>query len=145
MNAHIRPAVFGAFDGLTVVIGVLLSSLGHPELVFKVALGVALAEGIGMFFGEWLSESDNGLSASAVIGGATVTASVLPALPYLWLAGLPALAASGIAVAALAGVITVLRAPARGWLRATLETYGVLAVTVVAVILIGLTTPGGVG
>lgn len=143
MNAHIRPAVFGAFDGLTVAIGAVLSSLGHSELTFRIALGVALAEGVGMFFGEWLSDSDNGFAASAVIGGATVAASVLPALPFLWLSSGMALVMSMVTVTALGGVITVLRAGARGWLRATLETYVVLAITLAVVVLAELVTPGG--
>ncbi len=133
-----RPAVFGAFDGLTVALGCLLSLLGEPHLIVPTAVGVGLAEAVGMAAGEWLSNSGAGLTASAVIGAATGAAGVVPVLPYLWFAGWPAMTASVCLFAALAAGIATVRAGARGWGRALVETYGVLAAVAVVVAACGL-------
>jgi VIT1/CCC1 family predicted Fe2+/Mn2+ transporter len=139
----IRPAVFGSFDGLVSVLGVLFTLGGHQQLVFWIALGLGAAECVGMTAGEWLSDSRNGFGAAAVIGGATMAGSVAPAVPYLLLSGRPAVLAS-VAVLVLVGLaITALRAAERGWKRAVLETYGILAVAIGAVVAIQLLTPAG--
>lgn len=138
-----RPAVFGAFDGLTVVLGVLFSLAGAPRLVLPTAVGVAVAEGVGMAAGEWLSESDSGFAASAVIGAATMTGSVLPAVPYAVVSGRAAVAGSVVVFAALGVVISAIRARQRGWRRALVETFGVLVAVAVAVAVCEAVTPRG--
>jgi hypothetical protein len=142
----VRPAVFGALDGLTVVLGVLLSLAHRPELVLTAAVGVAAAEGGGMAGGEYLSASGPRparVRSAAVIGAATMGASLLPALPY----GLfPARVAVWCSVGAFVGVgagIALLRAPGAGRRRAWGETFGVLAAVVGFVALCELITPGG--
>lgn len=140
---HLGAAIFGAFDGLTVVLGVLFSLTGHAALILPTAFGVGLAEGIGMAAGQWLSESDDGFGASLVIGGATFLGTILPALPYLVLPARWAMVASVGVLAVLAGVITVMRAGERGLRRALLETYGVVIVVAVAVAVVEHFTPGG--
>lgn len=143
MKAFARPAVFGGFDGLTAVLGVLLTLSGHGSLAFWAALSLGAAECVGMTAGEWLSDSDHGFIAALVIGVATMAGSVLPAVPYLFLAGVPAMAAS-VGVLALLGVgITWMRSTDRGWWRALMETYGVIAVAFAAVAVIQYVTPGG--
>lgn len=140
---HVRPAVFGAFDGLTAVLGVLLTLTGHPSLVIPTAAGVAIAEAIGMFFGEWLSDSDNGFGASAVIGAASLVGSMGPALPWAWLSGSSAITASAAVLVGLAAAITVLRGAERGWLRAATETYGILAVAIASIAVVEWLLPSG--
>lgn len=140
-----RPAVFGATDGITVVVGVLLSLAHRPQLILAAALGVAVAEAVGMALGEWLSDSDSGLGSSVVIGGATAAASIAPAIPYALAGPAVAVPASVGVFAALGGVIAWVRARQRGWGRALLETYGVLVAAVVAVWLCELLAPGGGG
>lgn len=137
----LRPAVFGAADGLTCALGAILSLAGHPDLVVRTAVALAAAECVGMAAGEWLSESGTGFQASVVIGLATGTGGVLPALPYAWLAGTAAVWASVSVFAACAGLITWGRAGQRGWARAAAETYGVLAVVTLAVALSQLAIP----
>lgn len=140
---YLRPTIFGVFDGLTVVLGVLFSlGLAHPTLVFPAALGVGVAEGIGMAAGEWLSASDTGLGASAVIGAATVAGTVLPALPWLWLTGPFAFGLSGLLVVVIGVVIAALRGD-RGASLAAVETFGVLTATALAVFVVEYFTPGG--
>ena len=138
----LRPSIFGAYDGLTVVLGVLLSLTGHPELVFPTALGVAIAEGVGMAAGEWLSNDQSTPLAAGVMGAAVLVGGVAPAVPWLWLRGWPALALSVVVLVAIGGVIAWLRND-RGAGRALVETYGVLAVTITVVWVVEVLTPGG--
>lgn len=133
-----RPAVFGAFDGLTVSLGVLLSLTHQQHLIVPTTVGVAAAEAVGMAAGEWLSSSDTGLAASAVIGAATGLAGVIPVLPYLWVTGWPAMIASVCLLLVLAAGISLVRAAARGWGRALAETYGVLLAVAAVVAALGL-------
>ena len=142
---HIGPAIFGAFDGLTVVLGVLFSLTGHPGLILPAAFGVGIAEGIGMAAGQWLSESDEGFGASLVIGAATFVGTILPALPYAVLPPRWAMVASIGVLAVLGGAITVMRMGERGLRRALLETYGVVIVAAVVVAVVEHFTPGGTG
>lgn len=138
----LRPSIFGAYDGLTVVLGVLLSLTGHPELVFPTALGVAIAEGVGMTAGEWLSNDQSTPLIAGVMGGAVLIGGVAPAVPWLWLRGWPALVLSVVILVGIGAVIAWLRND-RGSALALVETYGVLAVTVVVVFLVEYLTPGG--
>ncbi len=139
----LRPAVFGAADGLTCALGAILSLAGHPELVLRTAAALAVAECVGMAAGEWLSESSKGVAASTVIGVATGTAGLLPALPYACCRGTVAVTASAAVFAVCAGAIAAARTGQRGWKRAVAETYGVLVVVAGAVALSQLITPHG--
>lgn len=132
----LSPAVFGAFDGATSVVGALLTLTGHPAQILPTAFGLAVAGGVGMAAGQWLSaDADAGPSDAAVIGAATAVGTVLPALPYALLTGWSAIAASAAVLAAFGAVITAVRAhdPGRTWARAAAETYGVLFAVCVAV------------
>lgn len=143
VSALTRPLIFGAVAGMTCALGVVLSLHEHSNLVFPTALGVAVAEMVGMAAGEWLSDSENGLTASATIGVAVGAAGILPAIPFLFATGMAAVAWSVGVLALMAGVISVARSGQRGPARAVVETYGVLAVVFGAVLLSGLVAPGG--
>lgn len=137
-----RPAVFGAFDGSTCYLGVLFPLMNSPHLVLPTALGVGLAETVGMAAGEWQSDSANGPGASLVIGTASGAGAILPALPYGFL---PQDAARWTSVALLLGVVAViacLRADARGPRRAFAESFGILG-AVAAVVWLGTLIGGG--
>ena len=119
-----RPVVFGAADGVTVALGLIVSLTGQPHAVFKAALGAGLASLVGMTAGQWLSSAETGFPVAAANGAAAFTACVLPALPYLAGTGTLAMAVSLTAVVVVAAVITLLR-PERG-LAAVAQTFGVL-------------------
>ena len=143
-SALVKPLIFGAIDGMTCAIGVILSLHHHAGLVFAGAFGVAVAEFVGMGAGEWLSdENPHGFTSSAAIGAASAIGAVLPALPYLMTSGALAIAMSVTVLIVVCGLISVARAEQRGFGRAVLETYGVLAVVFAAVLGSGLLTPGG--
>jgi VIT1/CCC1 family predicted Fe2+/Mn2+ transporter len=128
-------AVFGSFDGMTVIIGILFSVTGSSALIFTAALGVGVAEGIGMAAGEWLSDSDNGFGAASIMGLATIAGALLPAIPFLITSGALALGIS-FGIIALVGLgIVILRHKERGWLKAVWETYGVLAFVTIFVVI----------
>lgn len=138
-----RPAIFGAFDGITCCLGVVLSLTHEPRLILPAAAGVAAAEMVGMAAGEWQSNSSNGLAASIVVGATASLGAVLPAIPY---AILPAGAARWCSVAVLLAVtaaIAWLRADSRGRRRAFAESFTILAVVAAVVWLVQLLTPGG--
>lgn len=132
-HAWRRPAIFGAFDGVTCLLGVMLPLLGHPQLLLRTAVGEGLAGAVGMAAGEWLSESESGLFASVAIGIGSGLGVVLPALPF----GLmPAAAARWASLVLLLGVVAViawLRAEGRGRRRAFAESYLILAAVAAAV------------
>lgn len=129
------PALFGAVDGLTVILGVMLPLLDRPRDLVLAAVGASLAEAVGMSAGAWLSDSDAGWREAATIGAATCVASLLPAVPFALLGGLAARWAAGGAILGLAGGVAVARryVQRRGWVRALGETFGVLAAVGVVV------------
>ncbi|NUQ95302.1 MAG: hypothetical protein HOY79_01625 [Streptomyces sp.] len=139
--ALLSPAIFGSFDGATSVVGVLLTLIGHPEQIMPTSLGLAAAGGVGMAAGSWLSQNTNAGPVEAVaIGGATAVGTLLPALPYLALAGMAAIVASAVILVLLGAGITAVRARNRSALRAAAETYGVLLAVCAAVALCALAT-----
>lgn len=136
-----RSAVFGLADGMMSLLGVVLYLLGHQALIFPAALSGAISSTLSMAGGEWLSDSDNGLPASVMMGLATGLGSLLPALPYLFERGPAAIAESGVICIMIAVIVTFLR-PNRGLGLAFAETFGILTAVTAAVLLIGLTLPG---
>lgn len=124
--SRFRPAVtFGAADGVTVAIGLLMSLEGQPHAMFRAALGAGLAELVGMTAGAWLSDEKAGIWPALANGAAAAAACVLPAVPWLALSGAVALALSLVLVAAAACGISCLR-PEKGAL-AYVTTFGILA------------------
>lgn len=140
-RALLSPAIFGSFDGATSVVGVLLTLTGHPGQIVPTSLGLAVAGGVGMAAGSWLSDdTDAGPVEAAVIGAATAVGTLLPALPYTVTTGAAAIVASAVILVLLGAAITVVRARDRSPLRAAAETYGVLTAVCVAVALCALAT-----
>ena len=142
MNQRLlRPAVFGLSDGMMSLLGVVLYLLGHRDLIFPAAVSGAISSALSMAGGEWLSESDNGLGASCVMGVATGLGSVLPALPYAFGSG-PVAIGMSVAICIGIGIAVALMRPNRRPVRALAETGAVLAAIFVAVLLCGLFLPG---
>lgn len=119
-----RPVTFGLSDGVTIALGLLVSLTGQPHALFHAAVGAGLAELVGMTAGAWLSDSAGGFRAALANGSAACTACIIPAIPYLTGTGWPVMASSLVLVAAVAGVISLLR-PEKG-LLAIVQTYGIL-------------------
>lgn len=138
-----KPAVFGAFDGLTCLLGVVFPLLATPHLVLRTAVGVGLAETVGMAAGEWQSDSENGVLPSLIIGAASGGGAITPALPFGFLPTGPARWVSLGLLLAITGLIALLRAEKRGHRRAFTESFTILAL-VGLVVWLGMLLSGGV-
>ncbi|HEV2258594.1 MAG TPA: hypothetical protein VGS06_36195 [Streptosporangiaceae bacterium] len=118
------PVTFGSADGLTVVMGLIVTLAGEHHALWRAAVGAGLAELVGMTAGQWLSDGDGGFRAALANGSAAAAACIIPALPYAAAGGLAALLSSLTLVTGVAAAISWLR-PERGIL-AVVQTYGVL-------------------
>ncbi len=136
-----RPAVMGLADGMMSLLGVVLYLTGHQHLIFPAALSGGISSALSMAGSEWLSDSDNGLCASAVMGAATGLGAIAPAVPYAFTIGRVAVAES-IVICVLIGVIVSALRPMRSLPMALAETFGVLAVIFAVVLACGLILPG---
>jgi VIT1/CCC1 family predicted Fe2+/Mn2+ transporter len=144
----LRPAIFGLGDGCMSVIGVILYLLGDQRIIFAAALSGALSAALSMAGSEYLSDSDNGLLPSAVMGLATAAGGVIPAVPFLFMRGAPALALMGVLCLAVGVTVGVMRArqsrrhSVTAELAGTLAVFGLIFAAVLAVA-VGLPAPGG--
>jgi len=137
-----QPAVLGLADGMMSLLGVVLYLLGHQSLIFPAALSGGISSALSMAGGEWLSDSENGLGASCIMGAATGLGAILPAVPYALATG-PGAVGESVVICCLIGACVALLRPGRSLPRALLETFGVLAAIFAAVLLCGLFLPGG--
>ena len=137
-----RPVIFGLSDGSMSILGVVFYASGHGSLVFPVAFSGGVSAACSMAGGEWLSESRNGLGASAAMGLATLAGSLLPAFPYLFLRHWEAPALSVVMLIAVAFVVGRLR---RGQNYPYTGTFAVLGVVLAASVACALLIPGGAG
>jgi len=138
-----RPAIFGGFDGTATLLGVVIYLLlTHPGLIFPTAVSGAISSAVSMGGGEFLSESDTGLAASGVMAAATFTGAVLPAVPFAFTTGVPAITACALICAGIGLVVAWMRhTPSR--VVAVTQTLGLLAAVAAAVVACSLLLPGG--
>ena len=124
---QVRLAIFGAVDGLVMVMGIitglLIARQGHLA-AWHAALGGAAGELVGMSAGQHTSDPASGWRVALLCGSAGGIACLAPAIPFMMLPGAAAIVAAVIVAVAVAAVICVLR-PEKGW-RAVAVTYGVL-------------------
>lgn len=145
MNAKLaKPAVFGAFDGCSSLLGVVLYLLGHKNLIFPAALSGAISSALSMGAGEWLSDSDSGLGGAGVMAAATFAGAILPAVPFAFSAGATAITAC-VVIAAGIGVMVAFMRGSRSRPLALAETLGLLAAIFAVCLLCGLILPGSAG
>jgi VIT1/CCC1 family predicted Fe2+/Mn2+ transporter len=130
------------------IVGVILYLLGDQHLIVATAFSGALSAALSMAGNEYLSDSDNGLWPSMVMGVATCAGGVLPALPFIFWHGALALAIMGF-ICLVIGVVV-------GWMRGrecekhtmlqeiggTLIVFGIIFACVIGVA-IGWPVPAG--
>jgi hypothetical protein len=119
--------VFGAVDGLVACMGIVLAMAATPHTpahdVWHAALGLFVAEGLGMAVSELLGENQTGWRSAALMGGATGLPILAIGAPWIVLGSSGALVASIVVALLLAGVVAALRGGGRSsWLK----TYGIL-------------------
>jgi hypothetical protein len=139
----LKPAILGGFDGTASLLGVIVFLLfSHPALIFPAALSGAVSSALSMGAGEWLSDSDNGFAASAVMALATMAGALLPALPFAFGSGSSAVALSGV-ICALIGITVAALRDNRGLGLALGETFGLLTLILGITAALSAVLPGG--
>lgn len=130
----VSTAVFGSFDGMTSAMGVILALLATPHALLLGALGIGIAGVIGMGLGEWQSDSSSGWKAPIVMALASGTGVLIPVLPFLFLAGTPALLVSAALIIVVTAIIAKVRVSEdRSYWKAARESYTILVITALAV------------
>jgi VIT1/CCC1 family predicted Fe2+/Mn2+ transporter len=143
----VRPAVFGAFDGIVTVLGALFALAAHPHSLVVSGIGLAAAGAVSMGGGQLLSDNRNGWRASVAIGAATGVGTTIPVLPYTVWSGAVAASVSAVSCLAAAGGIAWLKTTDGDAvpLRRTLwQTYSLLLAAGAATLLCAWLT-GAVG
>jgi len=139
------PAIFGSFDGLASLLGVVVFLLfSHPALILPATLSGALSSAVSMGGGEWLSDSDSGFRASAVMAGATFLGALLPATPFGFGHGAGEIGEAAIICVLIAVVVALMRRD-RSLPLALAETFGILAAVLAVTVLCGIFLPSGAG
>jgi hypothetical protein len=141
-------ALFGTFDGLTSVIGVIVGLLASSATIVQHAgFGLAAASTGGMAAGQYLKDRSEQVSLgravrhAGVMGGATCVGTVLPLIPFLFAPVHPAAVASGFVVAAVAIAIAWFRArTAQSKVEAYIETLVILGVVTLLSVVTSLAT-----
>jgi VIT1/CCC1 family predicted Fe2+/Mn2+ transporter len=122
----VSQAIFGSFDGVVSVIGVIVALLARPSpIIVEAAVGLAAASAIGMAAGEYLGDDTRNLRRALVMGLATVIGTMAPVVPFMVLDKRLAIPVALLLVLAISLAIAQARAQASPR-RAYLETFGVL-------------------
>ena len=130
--ALVRPAVFGAFDGLVTVLGILFALSAAPTTLVRSGIGLAAAGAVSMAGGEWLSaaaDSPDKFWEAAAIGATTGAGTLIPVVPYMVGGGGVAAAVSAVLCLATAGLAAWLKTTENQELslaRSAAQTYGLL-------------------
>lgn len=145
---NVSKAIFGGFDGLICILGVIAGCYvtGDMHTLMLSAIGLAIAEGIAMFGGSYLSEmvAVYRLRHAAIIGIAAAVGILIPALPFFFAPRNVAILLSLFLTCAFAAIIAQVRVKQMGWLEAYAQTYMIVFVVTVVTILaaIGLNKVG---
>ena len=147
----LKPSIFGMFDGLTSLLGVLLPLLRYVHiLVFTTCFGLAISSAISMGLGEYLSSDKDipryiRIRTSIYMGIFTGIGCLLPVVPFLFIGGTVALVISMAIYIFLTLVVAYMKSKDLGWKAALVQTFTVSLVAVAMVILatFGLPTPPG--
>lgn len=127
------------------LLGVVLYLLGHQALIFPAAVAGAISSALSMAGGEFLSDSDSGLGASAVMGLATGLGALLPALPFAFTRGPAALAVmitTCVLIGALVGAMRARNCERHTFWQEMAGTLAVLALVFGVVTACTLLLPG---
>lgn len=136
----VEQAVFGAADGMTSSLGVVIPLALLHQSMLAVVFGLAICATIGMSGGEYLSDSKRSIRSAIAMGLASFTGSVLPALPFFCLPYGPAVAACAVLCAGTGVAISEVNAHKMSRRRAYAQTFGILVAASVATVGFALAT-----
>jgi VIT1/CCC1 family predicted Fe2+/Mn2+ transporter len=122
----ISQAIFGSFDGVVSVIGVMVALLARPTpIIVEASVGLAAASAVGMMAGEYLGDDTRNVRRAVVMGVATIVGTMCPVVPFMLLTKELAIVVAVILVLVISLAIARARAQATSG-RAYVETFGVL-------------------
>lgn len=119
--------VFGAADGLTLVLGLILGlavARQPSAAVWHAALGGGVAEFGGMALGQYWSDPNRDKVAALCNGAAAAVACISAGAPFAVLSGVAAIGVAMVVVTC-AGIAITLGREESGWL-AFARTFGLL-------------------
>jgi VIT1/CCC1 family predicted Fe2+/Mn2+ transporter len=123
-----KQAIFGSADGLTSTVAVVLACLiaGTRHSLLAGGFAIAIAAALGMGYSEYLSDKTSSLRRALVMAGATLFASALPVIPFVFFWRASGIVAFGLVVLSLALAISLLRGSVTpdSYGRATVVTFG---------------------
>ena len=137
----VKDSVFGAFDGTTSVLGIILTvGLTHSHALLLAAVGLAISSAVGMAGGEWLSDNGKSRTAAITIGIATAVGTLLPVLPFILLSGTTAIICGLLVLLAVGAGIAVVRG---NTVRTWVQTFLILGIAAGASGLAAIVLGGG--
>lgn len=143
----LKPSIFGMFDGLTSLLGVLIPLLTFTHLlVFTTCIGLAVSSAISMGLGEYLSSDKSipkgkRLHSATYMGIFTAIGCFVPVIPFAFVGGAFALwLATGIYIG-MTLVVAFMKKEDLGWKQALIQTFAVSIVAVALVVCATLALP----
>lgn len=133
--------IFGSFDGLTSVLGVIVSLLGAPlHVLLAGAAGLAASSAVGMGAGQYLADADRSIRKALAMAVSTVVGTLIPVAPYLVLPRVPATVAAGVLCVAFGVAVSVIRSRSCPRKQAFVETFLVLALAAAVAVVVSVCT-----
>lgn len=142
-----KPSIFGMFDGLTSLLGVLIPLLNsNPVLIFRTCIGLTVSSAISMGLGEFISSDktipkNNRVHNSIYMAVFTAIGCIAPVLPYLFTRGLSALVISALIYLVLTVIVAYMKSSDLGWKSAISQTFSISFLAVLSVVLLTLVLP----
>lgn len=143
---NLSKAIFGSFDGLTCVLGVIAAGYVANDMhtLLLAVAGLAIAEGIAMAGGSYLSEmvAVYRVRHALIIGVSSAIGIVVPAIPFFFAPKNVAILLSLFLVVCFAVIIASCKVRILGWLEAYTQTFGIVLLCAVVTILVTLLLNG---
>lgn len=143
----LKPSIFGMFDGLTTLLGILIPLLSYAHLiVFFTSIDLAVSSAISMGLGDYVS-SDKTLKRSTRIKSAAYMAlftglgCFLPVIPFAFVGGTTALVISILIYLVLTLSVAYLKSADMGWKASLQQTFMISTIAVIVVIGVTLLMP----
>jgi VIT1/CCC1 family predicted Fe2+/Mn2+ transporter len=136
-------AIFGSFDGLTSVLGVIVTLLGAPlHVLLAGAIGLAASSAVGMGAGQYLGDDDRSIRKALSMAISTVVGTLIPVAPFLIFGRVAATVTAGVLVIVFGVVVSEVRRREVNCtsVRAYAETFAVLALAAGVAVVVGVLT-----
>lgn len=137
---NVSKAIFGSMDGLTCVLGVIAAGYVANDMhtLLLAVVGLAIAEGIAMAGGSYLSEmvAVYRVRHALVIGVAAAIGIIVPAIPFFFAPKNVAVLLSLFLVVAFTAIIAACRVKTLGWLEAYVQTFAIVLLCALVTILV---------